>query len=207
MRIRLLKEVLADTLGSIVFQDQVIEVARVLADFTPSEGEGLRRAMSRKRSHEALAAYHLRFVEGAAANGVSEEVAESVFAQIIGFSGFGFPKAHAAAFGLLAYQTSWLRAHYGTRVRLRIDERATDGLLPAGRPGARGAAPGDQGSAGGCEPERGRVLGRMDRNRDRAKKCRMLCPCSARPGARMDRACGKKPQRNRNSRCGSGSRM
>ena len=50
----LLKEVLEDTLGSIVFQDQVIEVARVLADFTPSEGEGLRRAMSRKRSHEAL---------------------------------------------------------------------------------------------------------------------------------------------------------
>ena len=108
----LLKEVLEDTLGSIVFQDQVIEVARVLADFSPSEGEGLRRAMSRKRSHEALAAYHSRFVSGAGAKGVSEEVAESVFAQIIGFSGFGFPKAHAAAFGLLAYQTSWLRAHY-----------------------------------------------------------------------------------------------
>jgi error-prone DNA polymerase len=109
----LLEPVLKDTLGSIVFQDQVIEVARALADFTPGEGEGLRRAMSRKRSHEALAAYHLRFVEGAAANGVSQEVAESVFAQIIGFSGFGFPKAHAAAFGLLAYQTSWLRCHYG----------------------------------------------------------------------------------------------
>ena len=108
----LLKEVLDDTLGAIVFQDQVIEVARVMADFTPSEGEGLRRAMSRKRSHEALAAYHRRFIEGAAANGVSEEVAEGVFAQIIGFSGFGFPKAHAAAFGLLAYQTSWLRTHY-----------------------------------------------------------------------------------------------
>lgn len=108
----ILREVLEDTLGSIVFQDQVIEVARAMADFTPSEGEGLRRAMSRKRSHEALAAYHRRFVEGAAANGVSEEVAEGVFAQIIGFSGFGFPKAHAAAFGLLAYQTSWLRTHY-----------------------------------------------------------------------------------------------
>ncbi|MGB0872138.1 MAG: DNA polymerase III subunit alpha [Solirubrobacterales bacterium] len=109
----LLKEVLEDTLGSIVFQDQVIEVARVMADFSPSEGEGLRRAMSRKRSHEALAAYHLRFVEGAAQKGVPHDVAENVFAQIIGFSGFGFPKAHAAAFGLLAYQTSWLRCHYG----------------------------------------------------------------------------------------------
>lgn len=108
----LLKDVLEETLGVIVFQDQVIEVARALAGFSAAEGEGLRRAMSRKRSHAALAAHHQRFVEGALANGVSEEVAEEVFAQIIGFSGFGFPKAHAAAFGLLAYQTAWLRAHH-----------------------------------------------------------------------------------------------
>ncbi|MFY9488548.1 MAG: DNA polymerase III subunit alpha, partial [Solirubrobacterales bacterium] len=109
----LLEPVLKDTLGAIVFQDQVIEVAVALAGFTPGEAEGLRRAMSRKRSHAALAAYHERFLEGAASNGVSKEISEQVFAQIIGFSGFGFPKAHAAAFGLLAYQTSWLRAHYG----------------------------------------------------------------------------------------------
>ncbi|MFT4049007.1 MAG: DNA polymerase III subunit alpha [Solirubrobacterales bacterium] len=108
----LLEDVLGETLGAIVFQDQVIEVARALADFSPSEGEGLRRAMSRKRSKEALVAYHRRFVDGAAQNGVSEGIAEEVFAQVVGFSGFGFPKAHAAAFGLLAYQTSWLRAHY-----------------------------------------------------------------------------------------------
>jgi error-prone DNA polymerase len=108
----LLKDVLGETLGVIVFQDQVIEVARALAGFSAAEGEGLRRAMSRRRSHEALAAHHDRFIVGAAANGVDEETAESVFAQIIGFSGFGFPKAHAAAFGMLAYQTAWLRAHY-----------------------------------------------------------------------------------------------
>ena len=109
----LLEPVLKETLGAIVFQDQVIEVAVALAGFTPGEAEGLRRAMSRKRSHAALAAYYERFVRGAAENGVDEEVAEQVFAQIVGFSGFGFPKAHAAAFGLLAYQTSWLRCHYG----------------------------------------------------------------------------------------------
>ena len=109
----LLEPVLKDTSGAIVFQDQVLEVAQALADFTPGEAEGLRRAMSRKRSHAALAAYYERFVAGARANGVTEEVAEQVFAQIVGFSGFGFPKAHAAAFGLLAYQTSWLRCHYG----------------------------------------------------------------------------------------------
>jgi error-prone DNA polymerase len=108
----LLKDVLGETLGAIVFQDQVIEVARAIADFSPSEGEGLRRAMSRKRSHEAMDAYRERFMAGAAANGVDEKTAEEIFEQIVGFSGFGFPKAHAAAFGLLAYQTSWLRAHY-----------------------------------------------------------------------------------------------
>lgn len=108
----LLADVLGETLGTIVFQDQVIEVAKALADFTASEGEGLRRAMSRRRSKEALVAYHERFLAGAASNGVDEQTAEAVFEQIIGFSGFGFPKAHAAAFGMLAYQTSWLRAHY-----------------------------------------------------------------------------------------------
>lgn len=109
----LLADVLGETLGAIVFQDQVIESARALAGFTVAEGEGLRRAMSRKRSREGLEAYHQRFLAGAAQNGVDEETAEGVFEQIIGFSGFGFPKAHAAAFGLLAYQTTWLRVHYG----------------------------------------------------------------------------------------------
>jgi error-prone DNA polymerase len=108
----LLEDVLGETLGAIVFQDQVIEVARALAGFSAAEGEGLRRAMSRRRSREALDSYHERFVAGASANGVDAETIESVFTQIVGFSGFGFPKAHAAAFGLLAYQTAWLRAHY-----------------------------------------------------------------------------------------------
>src|SRR6185436_3937019 len=92
-----LEPVLKDTLGAIVFQEQVIEVAMALAGFSSGEAEGLRRAMSRKRSEAALRAYHDRFVEGAVAQGVSVEVAEKVFRQILGFSGFGFPKAHSAA--------------------------------------------------------------------------------------------------------------
>jgi error-prone DNA polymerase len=68
--------------------------------------------MSRKRSREALEAHRARFVEGAVAKGVSEEVADGVFDTLVGFSGFGFPKAHAAAFGLLAYQSAWLRHYY-----------------------------------------------------------------------------------------------
>jgi error-prone DNA polymerase len=107
-----LREPLASTLGVVVFQDQVLDVAIALAGFTIGEAEGLRRAMSRKRSLAALEAHRVRFVEGAVANGVAEEVAESVYDTLVGFSGFGFPKAHAAAFGLLAYQSAWLRHHY-----------------------------------------------------------------------------------------------
>jgi error-prone DNA polymerase len=108
-----LEPILADTLGAIVFQDQVIQVAMALSGFSAGEAEGLRRAMSRKRSEAALVAYRERFVEGAVGEGVERAVAERVYEQIRGFSGFGFPKSHAAAFGLLAYQSTWLRVHYG----------------------------------------------------------------------------------------------
>jgi error-prone DNA polymerase len=107
-----LEPVLRETCGAIVFQDQVLEVAMALAGFGPGEAEGLRRAMSRKRSEAAMRMYEERFVEGAVGRGVERAVADRVFAQIQGFSGFGFPKAHAAAFGLLAYQSTWLRVHY-----------------------------------------------------------------------------------------------
>jgi len=108
----LLREPLRSTYGVVVFQDQVLEVAIALAGFTVGEAEGLRRAMSRKRSHDALEAYRGRFVAGAAEKGVGAETADGVFDKLVGFSGFGFPKAHAAAFGLLAYQSQWLRRHF-----------------------------------------------------------------------------------------------
>jgi error-prone DNA polymerase len=108
----LLADCLRSTLGVVVFQDQVLEVAIALAGFSVGEAEGLRRAMSRKRSHDALEAYRDRFVEGALGRSVDEETANLVYDKLVGFSGFGFPKSHAAAFGLLAYQSSWLRHHY-----------------------------------------------------------------------------------------------
>ncbi len=108
----LLQEPLRDTLGVVVFQDQVLEVAMALAGFSVGEAEGLRRAMSRKRSEAALEAYRKRFLEGALAKGVAEELANSIYDKLVAFSGFGFPKSHAAAFGLLGYQSQWLRCHY-----------------------------------------------------------------------------------------------
>jgi error-prone DNA polymerase len=108
----LLAEPLRDTLGVVVFQDQVLEVAMALAGFSVGEAEGLRRAMSRRRSEAAIEAYRERFVEGAARNGVDGTLANEIYDKLVGFSGFGFPKSHAAAFGLLAYQSQWLRCHY-----------------------------------------------------------------------------------------------
>src|SRR6185503_16249046 len=78
----------------------------------PSLEPVLRRAMSRRRSEAAIRAYEEKFIAGAAERGAPREVAERVWTQIVGFSGFGFPKAHSAAFGLLAYQSTWLRVHY-----------------------------------------------------------------------------------------------
>ncbi len=107
-----LAEPLRETLGVVVFQDQVLEVAMALAGFSVGEAEGLRRAMSRKRSEAAIEAFRERFIEGAAAKGVGAELANHVYDKLVGFSGFGFPKSHAAAFGLLAYQSAWLRHYY-----------------------------------------------------------------------------------------------
>jgi error-prone DNA polymerase len=107
-----LEPALAETLGVILYQEQVLQVAMALAGFSAGQAESLRRAMSRKRSHDAIQKHKDEFMEGCRARGVSDDAAESVFRKIDGFASFGFPKAHAAAFGLLAYQTAWLRTYY-----------------------------------------------------------------------------------------------
>jgi len=107
-----LRECLRDTLGVVVFQDQVLDVAMAAAKFSIGEAEGLRRAMSRKRSEEAIEAFRPRFIDGCGGNGIDEATANSIYDKLVGFAGFGFPKSHAAAFGLLAYQSSWLRRYY-----------------------------------------------------------------------------------------------
>jgi error-prone DNA polymerase len=158
----LLEPVLHDTLGTIVFQEQVIEVAMALAGFSSAEAEGLRRAMSRKRSAEAMRAHHERFLAGARARGVPPGVAESVWGQIQGFSGFGFPKAHSAAFGLLAYQSAWLRVHRPPEFLCALLNEQPMGFYPpdalvheAQRRGVRMAAPDANRSHVLCHVERG----------------------------------------------------
>ncbi len=126
-----LEAVLGETLGTIIFQDQVLEVAIAFAGFSTGEAEGLRRAMSRKRSEAAIEAYHRRFIAGAKRlHGVDEATAERVFSMVQGFSGFGFPKAHGAAFGLLAYQSTWLRVHYGQEFLCSLLNEQPMGFYP-----------------------------------------------------------------------------
>ncbi len=158
-----LEPVLSETLGTIIFQDQVLEVAVAFAGFSQGEAEGLRRAMSRKRSDAAIQAYHDRFIAGAQElHGVGEELAERVFAMVQGFSGFGFPKAHGAAFGLLAYQSTWLRVHYGPEFLCSLLNEQPMGFYPpdalvheAQRRGIEVLAPDVNESSAECELDAG----------------------------------------------------
>ncbi len=160
-----LEPVLRETLGTIIFQDQVLEVAIAFAGFSVGEAEGLRRAMSRKRSEAAIQAYHQRFVAGARRlHQVDDETAERVFAMVQGFSGFGFPKAHGAAFGLLAYQSTWLRVHYCPELLCSLLNEQPMGFYPpdalvheAQRRGIEVLPPDVNESAAECEMNDGRV--------------------------------------------------
>ena len=108
-----LREALRDTLGVVVFQDQVLDVAMAAAGFSIGEAEGLRRAMSRKRSEEAIEAFRPRFVEGCLGERHRRRRPRTrSTTSSSGSPGFGFPKSHAAAFALLAYQSAWLRRYY-----------------------------------------------------------------------------------------------
>jgi error-prone DNA polymerase len=173
----LLEPVLRDTLGTIVFQEQVIEVAMALSGFTSAEAEGLRRAMSRKRSEEALRGFHEKFVAGARARGVPAETAERTWRQIQGFSGFGFPKAHSAAFGLLAYHSAWLRAHYAPEFLCSLLNEQPMGFYPpdalaheAQRRGVRLAPP---------DANRSRVLCHVEAPPGRARASRRHAEANA----------------------------
>jgi len=108
----LLEPYLGETLGHVLYQDQVLQIACAVAGFTPGQADRLRRAMSRKRSAEAMQALAEEFYAGAERNGVSREAAEVAFEKMAAFAAFGFPKSHAVAFALLAYESCWLRYHY-----------------------------------------------------------------------------------------------
>ena len=107
-----LKPILEETLGVILFQEQVLKCAIAIAGFSPGEADSLRRAMSRKRSQQAMEQLKKRFLDGARGNGVGQAVALRIFDTLKGFAEYGFCKSHAAGFALLAYQSAWLKCYY-----------------------------------------------------------------------------------------------
>jgi error-prone DNA polymerase len=108
----LLKPVLEKTLGVPIFQEQVMKLAVVAADYSPGEADQLRRDMAAWQRSGRIERHHERLVSRMIQKGIPEEFAERVFQQIRGFGEYGFPESHAASFALIAYATAWLKCHY-----------------------------------------------------------------------------------------------
>ena len=105
-----LEAVLTDTYGVIVYQEQVMQIAQILAGYSLGEADLLRRAMGKKKPEE-MAQQRVRFLSGAAERGLDELAAEDMFERMAKFAGYGFNKCHAAPYALIAYQTAWLKAN------------------------------------------------------------------------------------------------
>jgi len=107
----LLEQVLGETYGIMVYQEQVMQAGQILGGYSLGGADLLRRAMGKKKPEE-MAKHRAIFRDGAAEKGISAEVADEVFDLMEKFAGYGFNKSHAAAYSLLAYQTAWIKAHY-----------------------------------------------------------------------------------------------
>ena len=107
-----LQEALGRTLGIPIFQEQVMQIAILAADFSPGEADELRRSMAAWKRSGGVHKFHDRLVNQMVKNGYEPEFAESIFKQILGFGEYGFPESHAASFAQLVYVSSWLKRHH-----------------------------------------------------------------------------------------------
>ena len=107
-----LEPILGRTLGVPIFQEQVMKMAIVLADFTPGEADQLRRAIGAWRSSGSINQVGQRLMQGLLKNGIPKDFADLIFEQIKGFSEYGFPESHAASFALIAYASAYLKCHH-----------------------------------------------------------------------------------------------
>ena len=125
-----LKPVLQSTLGVILFQEQVLLCAVAIAGFTPSQADALRRAMSRKRSRDAMLQLRNEFLNGAKKNKVSQAAAEQVFDALEGFALYGFCKSHALSFARLTYLSAWLKVYYPAAFLAALLDNQPMGFYP-----------------------------------------------------------------------------
>ena len=108
----LLEPILADTLGVILYQEQIIEIAMHVAGMKPGRADGFRRAMTRHLNRVEMSSLEDEFISGCLANGVPRSVADSLFAAVQGFAVYGFCRSHAAAFARTSYETAWMKLHH-----------------------------------------------------------------------------------------------
>ncbi|MES2049265.1 MAG: error-prone DNA polymerase [Pseudomonadota bacterium] len=106
-----IEKVLSRTLGVPIFQEQVMQIAMVAADFTPGEADELRRAMAAWKRKGGLSHYKDRIIKTMIKNGYTEEFSTNVFNQMLGFGEYGFPESHAASFAILTYASCWIKRH------------------------------------------------------------------------------------------------
>ncbi|MGB0466152.1 MAG: DNA polymerase III subunit alpha [Pontibacterium sp.] len=106
-----LQPVLEPTYGVILYQEQVMQIAQVMAGYTLGGADMLRRAMGKKKPEE-MAKQRVGFLEGSEANGIDRDLAGNIFDLVEKFAGYGFNKSHSAAYALVSYQTAWLKTHY-----------------------------------------------------------------------------------------------
>ncbi len=107
-----LEEILKETYGVMIYQEDVIKVAHAIAGMSLGEAEGLRKCMSKKRDWEAIDNYKQRFLAGSKANGVTTKIAKEIWRQIESFAGYAFCKAHSASFAVVSYRAAYLKAHF-----------------------------------------------------------------------------------------------
>jgi DNA-directed DNA polymerase III PolC len=108
----LLESVLKDTYGIVVYQEQVLQIASIIAGFSYGEADILRRAMTKSRTRETIQPLREKFIAGAKQKNISEETAQDIWQFLEHFTGYGFNKAHSATYGILAYQSAYLKYHY-----------------------------------------------------------------------------------------------
>jgi len=159
-----LEPVLKETYGIIVYQEQVMQIAQILAGYSLGEADLLRRAMGKKKKEE-MALQRARFVSGAAEKGIPEAQSGSIFDLVDKFAGYGFNKSHAAAYALISYQTAWLKANAAAEffaASMSLDISNTDKLAvfyqDAKRFGVKVHAPDVNLSGADFEVENGEVL-------------------------------------------------
>jgi error-prone DNA polymerase len=126
-----LEPVLRETLGVILYQEQVMQIAITAAGFSPGESDGFRRAMGTWRSSLEMEKLHARFVDGCrATNGLTDEQAEELFRQVAAFASFGFAKSHAAAFARTAYESAFLKLFYPAQFTVGLINAQPMGFYP-----------------------------------------------------------------------------